>query len=116
MSTKLYKFYLAAIPKDKKKGGTVCKNDSGSGLIIKRGNRFVQIGRCFELKKNIGHLFIKGIVSGSKGISKQFKWPSHVCIKENEPDFFSNVGAYAKDIWEIIKKDGGVECQTEVKV
>ena len=50
-TTKLYKFYLAAIPKDKKKGGTVCKNDSGSGLIIKRGNRFVQIGKCFQLAK-----------------------------------------------------------------
>ena len=48
--------------------------------------------------------------------SKSYKFPESVCIKENEPDFFSNVGAYAKDIWEIIKKDGGVECQTEVKV
>ena len=46
------KFFLVAIPKDKKKGGAVCSNDSGSGLILKRGNRFVQIGRCFELKKH----------------------------------------------------------------
>ena len=46
------KFFLVAIPKDKKKGGNVCSNDSGSGLILKRGNRFVQIGRFFELKKH----------------------------------------------------------------
>ena len=37
-------FVLAARPKDGKKSGEVCKNDSGSGLIFKRGNRFVQIG------------------------------------------------------------------------
>ena len=45
-------FVLAAIPKDVKKGGAVCKNDSGSGLILKRGNRFVQIGMFFKLTKN----------------------------------------------------------------
>lgn len=40
-------FILAAIPKDVKKSGEVCKNDSGSGLIIRRGTRFVQIGMFF---------------------------------------------------------------------
>ena len=40
-------FTLAAIPKDVKKSGEVCKNDSGSGLILRRGNRFVQIGMFF---------------------------------------------------------------------
>ena len=42
-----------------------------------------------------------------------------MCIKEQEskePDFYSNVGAYAKDIWEIISKDGDDECQTAIKV
>ena len=39
-----YKFILVAIPKDLKMGGAVCKSDSGGGLILKRGNRFVQIG------------------------------------------------------------------------
>ena len=49
--------------------------------------------------------------------SRNYKWPSNICIKENkEPDFFSNVGAYAKDIWEIIRKDGDDECQTAIKV
>ena len=58
----------------------------------------------------------KGITSGSKGFSKSYKFPASTCIKENEPDFYTNVGAYANDIWKIIKKDGGVECQTQVKV
>ena len=52
-------FVLAAIPKDVKKGGAVCKNDSGSGLILKRGNRFVQIGMFFKLTKHyMGHKYM----------------------------------------------------------
>ena len=67
------------------------------------------------------HIYIlfKGIVSGTKGFLKSYKWPTSICIKEQEskePDFYSNVGAYAKDIWEIISKDGDNECQTAIKV
>ena len=69
-------------------------------------------------KSLVGHFFLnfEGITSGSRGFSKSYKFPESVCIKENEPDFYTNVGAYAKDIWKIIKKDGGVDCQTEVKI
>lgn len=38
------KFYLVAKAKDVKKSGNTCKNDSGGGLFVKRGNRFVIIG------------------------------------------------------------------------
>lgn len=41
------KFILLAKPKDVKKGGFTCKNDSGGGLILKKGNRFVIIGMFF---------------------------------------------------------------------
>ena len=67
------KFFLAAIPKDVKKGGTVCKNDSGSGLILKRGNRFVQIGNCFQLTKvswTKFFLHLKGLLLDRKGSAK----------------------------------------------
>ena len=51
-------FVLVARPKDSKKSGEVCKSDSGSGLFLKRGNRFVQIGMIFLKlkKKNIFYL------------------------------------------------------------
>ena len=49
------KFTLYGKPKDVKRGGSTCKNDSGSGLFLKRGNRFVIIGKliwlCQEPKK-----------------------------------------------------------------
>ena len=61
-------------------------------------------------------LFVQGIVSGTRFFTADYTWPSKMCIKENEPDFFCNVGAYAKDIWEKIRRDGGLECQTEIKV
>ena len=59
--------------------------------------------------------FVQGIVSGLRSFSKYYTWPSHFCMQENQPDSFSNVGAYAKDIWEIIRKDGDPACQTETK-
>ena len=40
----LEKSTLYGKPKDVKKGGYTCKNDSGGGLVIKRGKRFVIIG------------------------------------------------------------------------
>ena len=46
------KFILVAKPKDVKKGGFTCKNDSGGGLILKKGNRFVIIGRFFLIDKS----------------------------------------------------------------
>ena len=49
-------------------------------------------------------------------VSANYKWPSNSCKIEKEPDYFVNVGEYAKDIWEIIRNDGGDECQTEVEL
>ena len=59
---------------------------------------------------------VQGIVSGSSAITSFSMWPSHVCIKEDEPDYFINVGLYAKDIWKMIREEGGHECQTEIEV
>ena len=44
-----------------------------------------------------------------------YKWPSHHCKTTKEADYYVNVGEYAESIWEIIRKDGGDECQTEVE-
>ena len=43
-----------------------------------------------------------------------YKWPSNNCKAEKEPSYYVNVGEYAEIIWDIIRKDGGDECQTEV--
>ena len=59
-------------------------------------------------------LFVQGVVSGARSFTQYYTWPSHMCMMEDKPNIFTNVGAYAKDIWEIIRKDGGHECQTEV--
>ena len=59
---------------------------------------------------------VQGIVSGSKAFVSEYTWPSHTCIKEDEPDLFFNVGAYANNIWEKLKEEGGDECQTDIEV
>lgn len=34
----------------KKENGSVCSNDSGGGLVLKKKNKYVQIGKyCFSL-------------------------------------------------------------------
>ena len=61
--------------------------------------------------------FVQGILSGSRSLTPFYTWPSHLCTQEEDkPDVYSNVGAYAKDIWETIRKNGGHECQTGIKV
>ena len=59
--------------------------------------------------------FNLGTVFGRQAVEYNYKWPSHHCRGEKEPDYFVNVGEYAETIWEIIRKDGGDECQTEVE-
>ena len=56
-----------------------------------------------------------GIVSTLQNLEFNYKWPSHICKTTKEANYYVNVGEYAKSIWEIIRKDGGDECQTEVE-
>ena len=41
----LNKYVLVVRAKDVEKGGSPCSNDSGSGLFVKKGNKFVLIGQ-----------------------------------------------------------------------
>ena len=70
----------------------------------------------FIVKLTKPALFVPGIVSGLRSFSIYYTWPLQFCMQEQQPDIFSNVGAYAKDIWEIIRKDSSHACQTEIKI
>ena len=58
-----------------------------------------------------------GIYTKFQSIDEDYVWPPEYCKQKKKPNLFVNVGSYARDIWNTIKRNGdNEECQSPTSI
>ena len=61
--------------------------------------------------------FLPGIYTKFQSIDDDYVWPPEYCKQKKKPNLFVNVGSYARDIWNTIKRHGDdEECQSPTSI
>ena len=59
---------------------------------------------------------LQGTVSGRTEVETYYYWPTNGCRSMRAPELFVNVGSFAEELWDILKTDGGYDCQEAVEI
>ena len=83
---------------DVEEDGHPCQNDSGSALVVKRGNKYVQVG----------------ILSGDHAIEEPLEWPTRLCKYSNQPHLYVDVAS--NSMISSILQNGTYQCKNSIPV